>query len=60
MCHYPRPSHRGSTEIAQWVSGEADVDAEWDAYCQQLEAYGLSELTDIYAREQELEIHEAN
>ena len=48
------------SKIAQWVSGEADVNAEWDAYCQQLEAYGLSELTDIYAREQGLDIHEAN
>ena len=48
------------SKIAQWVSGEADVNAEWDAYKTQLEAYGLSELTDIYAREQGLEIHEAH
>ena len=37
-------------KIAQWVSGEADVNAEWDAYCAQLEAYGLSELTQIHQR----------
>ena len=48
------------SKIAQWVSGEADVNAEWDAYCAQLESYGLTELTDIYAREQGLEIHENN
>ena len=38
------------SKIAQWVSGEADVNAEWDAYCAQLEAYGLSELTEIHQR----------
>ena len=38
------------SKIAQWVSGEADVNAEWDAYCAQLEAYGLEELTQIHQR----------
>ncbi len=38
------------SKIAQWVSGEADVNAEWDAYCAQLEAYGLEELTEIHRR----------
>jgi putative aldouronate transport system substrate-binding protein len=37
-------------KIAQWVSGEADVNAEWDAYCAQLNAYGLEELTAIHQR----------
>lgn len=48
------------SKIAQWVSGEADVNAEWDAYCTQLETYGLTELTEIFAEEQGLEIHENN
>ncbi len=37
-------------KIAQWVSGEANVAEEWDAYCAQLEAYGLTELTTIHQR----------
>ena len=38
------------SKIAQWVSGEADVNAEWDDYCKQLDAYGLEELTQIHQR----------
>lgn len=38
------------SKIAQWISGEADVTAEWDQYKAQLEAYGLSELTEINRR----------
>ncbi len=38
------------TKIAQWISGEADIEAEWDAYCEQLNAYGLEELTQIHQR----------
>ncbi|NLG24165.1 MAG: extracellular solute-binding protein [Clostridiales bacterium] len=34
-------------KMAQWISGEADVEAEWDAYCAQLETLGLQELIDI-------------
>ena len=37
-------------KIAQWISGEADINAEWDAYCEQLNAYGLEELTQIHQR----------
>lgn len=29
--------------LAQFVKGERDIDAEWDAYVAELEAYGLSE-----------------
>jgi putative aldouronate transport system substrate-binding protein len=39
-----------ATKMAQWIAGEADVDAEWDAYCDQLNAYGLEELMGIYRR----------
>ena len=48
------------TMMAQWICGEADVNEDWDSYCAQLESYGLSELTEIYAREQGIEIHEDN
>lgn len=34
-------------KIAKWVSGQADIDAEWDAYKAQLEKLGVSELTNI-------------
>ena len=37
-------------KIAQWVSGEADVEAEWDAYVAQLETLGVQELIDIKQR----------
>ena len=37
-------------KTAQWIAGQADVEAEWDAYCQQLIAYGLEELTEINRR----------
>ncbi|MFV0504452.1 MAG: hypothetical protein ACK5LT_10915 [Lachnospirales bacterium] len=33
-------------KIAQWISGQADVNAEWDEYVAQLDALGLQELTD--------------
>lgn len=34
-------------KMAQWISGEADVDAEWDAYVAQLDKLGLQELIQI-------------
>ncbi len=34
-------------KMAEWISGQGDVEAEWDAYCAQLEALGLAELTKI-------------
>ena len=37
-------------KTAQWIAGQADVEAEWDAYCEQLNAYGLEELTEINRR----------
>ncbi|MGI6690052.1 MAG: extracellular solute-binding protein [Clostridiales bacterium] len=39
------------TKIAQWVTGEADVNAEWDEYLDQLEKLGLSEMNEIKQRE---------
>ena len=36
--------------MAQWITGQANVDEEWDAYLDQLEQYGLAELTEIYQR----------
>jgi putative aldouronate transport system substrate-binding protein len=33
--------------IANWVSGQADIDAEWDEYKAQLEKLGLNELIEI-------------
>lgn len=38
------------TKTAQWIAGQADVNAEWDAYCAQLETYGLEELLEINRR----------
>lgn len=32
---------------AQWISGQSDIDAEWDDYCAQLEKLGLEELIEI-------------
>lgn len=32
---------------AQWISGQADIDAEWDSYCEQLDRLGLQELIEI-------------
>lgn len=32
-------------KVAEWVSGEKDINAEWDAYVEQLEKLGLSDLT---------------
>ena len=34
-------------KMAQWISGEADVEAEWDAYVAQLDTLGLQELIEI-------------
>ena len=34
-------------KIATWVSGQADIDAEWDAYLAQLEKLGMQELTTL-------------
>ena len=41
------------TKLAQWVSGEADVNAEWDAYVAQLDKLGLPELLAIKNRQLE-------
>ena len=38
------------TKTAQWIAGQADVEAEWDAYCEQLNTYGLQELLEINRR----------
>lgn len=35
-------------KFSQWVSGEADIDAEWDSYLQSLEDVGLSRMMEIY------------
>lgn len=37
-----------SQKFSQWVSGEADIDAEWDSYVQSLEDVGLSRMMEIY------------
>ena len=37
-------------KIAQWVSGEADVNAEWEGYLEQLNKLGLEEMTEIRNR----------
>lgn len=34
-------------KIAMWVSGQSDIDAEWDTYKAQLEKIGLNELIQI-------------
>ncbi len=41
------------TKLAQWVSGEADVKAEWDDYVAQLDKLGLPELMEIKNRQLE-------
>ena len=33
---------------ALFISGQKDVDAEWDAYVQQLESLGLSKMIEMY------------
>lgn len=37
-------------KFAEWVSGEADVDAEWEDYKASLEAMGLPRLMEIYQK----------
>ncbi|MDR0396262.1 MAG: extracellular solute-binding protein [Oscillospiraceae bacterium] len=37
-------------KVAEWISGEKDINAEWDAYVAQLETMGLEELTAIKQR----------
>lgn len=37
-------------KMAAWISGQADIDAEWDAYKAQLEKLGVAELTRIKAK----------
>ena len=32
---------------AEWISGVADIDAEWDAYVEQIDRLGLPKLTDV-------------
>jgi putative aldouronate transport system substrate-binding protein len=34
-------------KIAEWISGQADIDAEWDSYLAQLEKLGIQELLEI-------------
>lgn len=34
-------------KIANWVSGQSDIDAEWDDYLAQLEKMGVAELTTL-------------
>ncbi len=36
-----------TTKKAEWISGQADVDSDWEAYCKQLEKLGLQELIDL-------------
>ncbi len=38
------------TKIAEWVSGEKDIEAEWSDYVAQLDKLGLQELTEIKLR----------
>lgn len=33
---------------ALFISGQKDIDAEWDAYVQQLENLGLSKMVELY------------
>lgn len=33
---------------AKWITGESDVEADWAAYCAQLEAMGVDEYVSIY------------
>lgn len=35
-------------KMAQWVCGEADIDAEWDSYVKQLDKMGLQDCIAIY------------
>ncbi len=39
-----------TTKIAEWVSGEKDIEAEWNDYVAQLDKLGLTELTAIKLR----------
>ncbi|MBS6183232.1 MAG: extracellular solute-binding protein [Erysipelotrichaceae bacterium] len=39
-----------SQKFSQWVSGEADIDAEWDSYVESLENVGLSRMMEIYQK----------
>ena len=33
--------------FARWITGQGDIDAEWDAYVEQMEAYGHSEWLEL-------------
>jgi putative aldouronate transport system substrate-binding protein len=37
-------------KMAEWISGQANVDAEWDAYINYLNRLGLAELIQIRKR----------
>jgi putative aldouronate transport system substrate-binding protein len=39
-----------NTKMAQWITGEADVNAEWEGYLEQLNKLGLEEMTAIRNR----------
>ena len=32
-----------STTLARWITGQGDIDAEWDAYVKQMNDLGLQE-----------------
>ena len=32
-----------STTLARWITGQGDIDAEWDAYVEQMNSLGLEE-----------------
>lgn len=40
-------------KVAAWVSGQADVEKEWDAYKEELDKLGLQELIEIKVKAQE-------
>lgn len=39
-----------SRKHAEWISGSADIDAEWDEYCKELQKMGCEEYLAIYQR----------
>ena len=44
----PRPIEKFVTDkMPLWITGEVDIDADWDAYIRQLEQLGVKEYTAI-------------
>lgn len=37
-----------STTLSRWITGQGDIDAEWDAYVQQMEALNLEEYLSLW------------